>query len=806
MIDAPRKPTTPLHSRRRLALIVLILVVILPIVVLSLQYPKLVSAAKRQGDLAMLVEAASSDANARAAKPWRFWYLTWRSDTPSWPVATFLTAEVYRLRGDLGKARKMYRELVVWAAADPYHDKLGGAGLVAAALLRWGQMVDLSSRSGAKDAERLLLIGPPLLEARLVSGMFTTDPIAVGLPQLEGEIRRLFAVVAWRMGRKEEAGNLFFSYLKVGTTSGHSRQEEEILSYLVKEKGVAPEKVALYRGERLVVLGRYGAAALELAAAAKSKDLQVKVEADLNREKLRRIVLRHEPLKLCADSEAVALLTPAIQFATDPDVSQEASMLLATTYVREGCGALYDFQGFKKAMTRLLKEHPRGERADDALNRLAKEYLNLYWQHGNEDDFKKSMQYYDELAQFPGDNHYRDSMRFMPALGHYSHPRSLKKSLSLLQQLEKERPSGPLHMACLFWSGRVAEELGDVDSARAYFGHAMEEGPFNYYGIRARMHLNEGGDARRRLDLDHETLAELSSLAQAGAAVSTQLTGKAPYHLRLKDAVPAIYRSALERYYQTRRTFSRKRLCDMDMQELEASGALMPVLLLLSYRLDAKAAAAAPMTAANRIEVAGYIGAQTNDWSAAMDILIEGKSLLGGRALAKEPGWLAVAYPPAFKKSLLKASSEYGLQPELLYSIVRTESAFNPAAWSEAGAVGLFQFLPSTLEQLDSEWHFLAQKDPASLNLYLLDHRKCTSLGGRWMRKLLDKHDGNILFVLIEHNAGEESLEYWKQMWTKRRRLDDYEFMVETIRFEETRSFARGLLTDYWISTALHLF
>lgn len=60
--------------------------------------------------------------------------------------------EVQRRRGATDAARNAFRQLAVWAAADPYGDTWGGSGLGALALWRWLQIID---RNGSADPDEV---------------------------------------------------------------------------------------------------------------------------------------------------------------------------------------------------------------------------------------------------------------------------------------------------------------------------------------------------------------------------------------------------------------------------------------------------------------------------------------------------------------------------------------------------------------------------------------------------------------------------------------------------------------------------
>ncbi len=60
-------------------------------------------------------------------------------------------------------------------------------------------------------------------------------------------------------------------------------------------------------------------------------------------------------------------------------------------------------------------------------------------------------------------------------------------------------------------------------------------------------------------------------------------------------------------------------------------------------------------------------------------------------------------YPREYSESVEKAAEDYGLDPALIYAVIRTESGFDPEAESEAGARGVMQMLPSSFEWLQEK-------------------------------------------------------------------------------------------------------
>jgi soluble lytic murein transglycosylase len=158
--------------------------------------------------------------------------------------------------------------------------------------------------------------------------------------------------------------------------------------------------------------------------------------------------------------------------------------------------------------------------------------------------------------------------------------------------------------------------------------------------------------------------------------------------------------------------------------------------------------------------------------------------------------WIGVAYPAAYTSLIAEQSDRYGVPRELLYAVARKESWFSRAAVSSAGALGLFQFLPTTFEELNERWQLLDGQSgsTATTEGYLTDALLSIDLGARWFRHLIQAQSGSIVRALMEHNAGSTAVSNWTNAWELAGRDDDIEYMVETARYGQTRIFTRRVL------------
>jgi hypothetical protein len=113
-------------------------------------------------------------------------------------------------------------------------------------------------------------------------------------------------------------------------------------------------------------------------------------------------------------------------------------------------------------------------------------------------------------------------------------------------------------------------------------------------------------------------------------------------------------------------------------------------------------------------------------------------------------GWLRMSESSRsqYATEIREIASRHGVDPTLVESVIRAESAFNPTAVSRTGARGLMQLMPKTAVALGVRDSF--------------NPRENIEGGVRHLRYLLDRYPGNVALAVAAYNAGEGAVDSYR--------------------------------------------
>lgn len=618
------------------------------------------------------------------------------------------------------------------------------------------------------------------------------------LPQLQGQLLAALCHNYWVLGEENAARKSFQQLLDLNdpalealitSTEEGSTWFDEIGATAVAT--IDEDWSNLSRGERAYHLRNYREAERFLRRAFASDNPEVVARAG---------ILLSDTVRLSAARETDVselqydILSTTLENASSPILARRALLerAQACRRARPGC--------FLSDIKSAAYDYPRGPYTDVALYKLAQHFAS-------QDELDKSLALFDELRELAGENNFRDSSVYVPALLLYRRngPDDMARARSLFEQYLATGQEPIVLQLARFWLGRVLEEQGDSATADEHFAALFEAYPYSYYGIRAAMHLQEGSDASSLFLADENIYS----------ADMPTFTAPARPGCRFGDAMPdlqmaiesGLYARVLKAYNAAilRREFLRP--SNVAWPELASSASFADIVVLMSLRQDIVAATDAMGEADDVIECANA-ALLSGDLRVAADLATgQFTPEFSPQSLMAVPGFLAATRPD--KLAMLHGDTVVSdrLSPDFYYAIAKMESSLFPYAVSPLEAIGLFQFMDTAIQNLvDDE---LLEDEPFVQRIpQLMEEVSSYAIARKWFEQLLWNeavaysqkfdHPNEVLPLLLatSHSAGRGTMRRSVRAWTSTCCADDIEMLIETAPYGATRHYLRGLVTE----------
>ncbi|MCS7055710.1 MAG: transglycosylase SLT domain-containing protein [Thermoflexales bacterium] len=160
------------------------------------------------------------------------------------------------------------------------------------------------------------------------------------------------------------------------------------------------------------------------------------------------------------------------------------------------------------------------------------------------------------------------------------------------------------------------------------------------------------------------------------------------------------------------------------------------------------------------------------------------------------PAFIArLLYPTYYGDLVRQHAQEFGLDPLLLFSLIRQESLFEPFAVSSAAANGLMQVIPSTGREIYNDLNWPPNYTTADLQKPYVSVR----FGSYYLAKQRRFFDGDLYAALAAYNGGPGNALRWRE-----RSGGDADVFFMAITFDETQRYIRALAANYAIYHRLY--
>lgn len=134
----------------------------------------------------------------------------------------------------------------------------------------------------------------------------------------------------------------------------------------------------------------------------------------------------------------------------------------------------------------------------------------------------------------------------------------------------------------------------------------------------------------------------------------------------------------------------------------------------------------------------------------------------------------------AFNDLIIEHARQQGVRQSLVRAVIQVESAFNPRALSEKGAMGLMQLMPDTARQLGVRNPYNPEENVRA--------------GVTYLRQLLDRYGNNEELALAAYNAGPGAVDRYGQAVPPYRETKDYVVKVNGLAGREAQTTPRTKL------------
>jgi soluble lytic murein transglycosylase len=349
-----------------------------------------------------------------------------------------------------------------------------------------------------------------------------------------------------------------------------------------------------------------------------------------------------------------------------------------------------------------------------------------------------------------------------------------------LKWLAKRKPA--LRPYSLYWQARAHANAGRTEEAVALYQQIVEKHLRTYYGIQARSRLVELGKVK---------LASTTCTTHVPAA-SRPVLSNVPDLLsslikRHGDLYPSLHRArTLWRLGMLREARRELRLMAIDFAWIQAR--MRPKWYILRPEVERIWRGSQPPKRRRWTKRAREVYKHRATLGPALGEILSkaGIFFYGWRFSPAHSDPARHYHPRAYVHLVPRIAEQFNLDPNLLWAVMKTESAFRSDAFSRAGAIGLMQIMPHTGRRLAKE---MRHGDFYTRRLF--EPEVNLTMSSWYLRAVSNKFKGQLMLVAAAYNGGPHNVARWLD---QRGRVCDQDEFIEEIPFDQSRRYAKKIL------------
>lgn len=152
---------------------------------------------------------------------------------------------------------------------------------------------------------------------------------------------------------------------------------------------------------------------------------------------------------------------------------------------------------------------------------------------------------------------------------------------------------------------------------------------------------------------------------------------------------------------------------------------------------------------------------------------------------------LKMVFPKDYSAQIQKESQVQKMDPLLVHSLIRQESAFRFDALSTSNAMGLMQIIPPTGQELATD---LKIKNFDAQQLFQPDLN--IKMGTLYISRLVRSFGGNSSYALAAYNAGPTKVRRWMNFRPQIFDNEDDEIWIDELPWDETSFYVKAILRN----------